>query len=94
MTLLHSTSSDSIDHDVYYPKVNDYVKWKDLEGWVYFTSEEYITIEIAVKPMCDTEVSDSCGHKMHHCLVLCYHWNWNELIYVRSRSSKYETTDS
>lgn len=94
MTLLHSTSSDSIDHDVYYPKVNDYVKWKDLEGWVYFTSEEYITIEIAVKPMCDTEISDSCGHKMHHCLVLCYHWNWNELIYVRSRSSKYETTDS
>ena len=33
----------------YKPKVNDYVKWKDLEGWVYFYDDSYITIEIAVK---------------------------------------------
>ena len=44
----------------YIPKVNDYVIWdkgiygKD-EGWVYFFSEEYITIETAVKPRPDAE---------------------------------------
>ena len=44
----------------YIPKVNDYVIWdkgkygKD-EGWVYFFSEEYITIETGVKPRPDAE---------------------------------------
>ena len=40
---------------MYQPEVNDYVKWKvklgqDLEGWVYFKSSDYITIEISTKP--------------------------------------------
>ena len=45
---------------MYQPEVNDYVKWKvklgqDLEGWVYFKSSDYITIEISTKPrpQCD-----------------------------------------
>ena len=39
----------------YIPKVNDYVVWDQgdygyNEGWVYFVDEEYITIEVGVKP--------------------------------------------
>ena len=34
----------------YIPRLNDYVSWRNVEGWVYFVDEEYLTIEIAVKP--------------------------------------------
>ena len=34
---------------IYTPEENDYVKWNDLEGWVYFKSDEYVTIEIDVR---------------------------------------------
>ena len=37
----------------YTPRVDDYVIWhttpKPLEGWIYFISEQYVTIEIGVK---------------------------------------------
>ena len=33
----------------YVPIVDDYVKWRNIEGWVYYVGEEYITIEVAVK---------------------------------------------
>ena len=38
----------------YLPKLDDYVRWVDslgrvTEGWVYFASEYYITIEVSVK---------------------------------------------
>ena len=33
----------------YEPKVDDYVKWKTHEGWVYFKCAESISIEIGVK---------------------------------------------
>ena len=77
----------------YIPKVNDYVIWdkgkygKD-EGWVYFFSEEYITIETAVKPRPDAECEGS-RHKFIHTLLLCQAPFWNELEYVKSRESKY-----
>ena len=77
----------------YIPKVNDYVIWdkgkygKD-EGWVYFFSEEYITIETAVKPRPDAECEGS-RHKFIHTLLLCHAPFWNELEYVKSRESKY-----
>ena len=33
------------------PQVDDYVRWGDIEGWVYFKdSNHYITIEIGVRP--------------------------------------------
>ena len=35
---------------MYDPQINDYVKWNDIEGWVYLKSEHYITIEISAKP--------------------------------------------
>ncbi len=75
----------------YIPKVNDYVIWdkgkygKD-EGWVYFFSEEYITIETDVRPRPDAECEGS-RHKFIHTLLLCHAQFWNELEYVKSRKS-------
>lgn len=69
----------------YIPKVNDYVKWKHLEGWVYFYSEDYITIEIGVKDKCPENIRDCPIHMKTHCLVLCYPHQWDELIYVKTR---------
>lgn len=71
----------------YDPVVNDYVKWRKLEGWVYFRCEDYITIEIGVKDKCDENIQHCPIHKKYHCLVLCYSHQWNELKYVRSRIS-------
>ena len=34
----------------YIPRLNDYVSWRNVEGWVYFVTDEYLTIEISVKP--------------------------------------------
>ena len=75
----------------YVPKVNDYVIWdkgiygKD-EGWVYFFSEEYITIETAVRPRPDAECEGSL-HKYIHTLLLCHSQFWKQLKYVKSRNS-------
>ena len=35
----------------YTPIVDDYVKWKDIEGWVYYKGDEYLTIEVGVKDL-------------------------------------------
>ena len=74
----------------YTPKVNDYVKWKNLEGWVYFKDDEYITIEIAVK---EKKCTKGTNHKKEHILVICYHNQWKDLEYVKSRAPKYEEED-
>lgn len=66
----------------YQPQVDDYVIWKDLRGWVYFKSEQYITIEISVKDKVDDLVPQ---HKKTHCCVLCFPENWHELEYVKNR---------
>jgi hypothetical protein len=76
----------------YVPRVNDYVVWDKGEygvdeGWVYFYDDEYITIETAVKrkPKCRYTVNER--HKFIHTLLLCHHWNWHELKYIKSRES-------
>jgi hypothetical protein len=74
----------------YNPKVNDYVKWKHLEGWVYFKDEEYVSIEIAVK---DKVCDKGTHHKKDHLLVLCYYNQWHELEYVASRESVYDDVE-
>jgi hypothetical protein len=75
----------------YEPQVNDYVKWKShIEGWVYFKDKEYITIEVLVRPKDSINYRDSSIHTNHRLLVLCYHNQWKELQYVRSRTSIYE----
>ena len=37
----------------YIPKLNDYVSWRNVEGWVYYVDDDHLTIEIAVKPKAD-----------------------------------------
>ena len=66
----------------YSPEVNDYVKWKDHEGWVYFKCSECISIELGVKDkLCD---KGTC-HKKNHILLVCYSFQWHELEYVKNR---------
>ena len=76
---------------MYEPQVNDYVKWKPhIEGWVYFKDKQYITIEIGVKPK-NEENYEACSiHRNDRLMVLCYHNQWKELTYVKSRESVYE----
>ena len=66
----------------YVPIVDDYVKWRNVEGWVYYVGEEYITIEVAVKDKPDNHVM---FHRKIHCNVVCPNWNWDELKYVTNR---------
>ena len=75
----------------YQPCVNDYVVWtRGIEGWVYFKNEEYITIETDVWEK-DQENYEHCKlHRNDRVLVLCYHYQWNELTYIKSRKSVYE----
>lgn len=80
--------------EFYKPQVNDYVKWnngKGVEGWVYFKSKEYITIEVSVRPK-DSENYRACDiHANERLLVLCYLNQWSELEYIKSRETVYET---
>ena len=74
----------------YLPKLDDYVKWTDslgrvTEGWVYFASEDYITIEIGVKCKDDENIADCPIHKKTHTLVVCYPQYWEELEYIKNR---------
>ena len=79
----------------YEPKVNDYVIWdkggseNNDEGWVYFKSDEYITIETGIKPKPKDEYTNKhTRHKYIHTLLLCPHQFWGELKYVKSRKSQ------
>jgi hypothetical protein len=75
---------------IYLPQVNDYVKWEDnLEGWVYFKCENYITIEQSVQ-LKSPENYQACPlHRNERLLVLCYQDHWNELERVGYRKDKY-----
>ena len=56
---------------MYVPKVNDYVTWtKGVEGWVYFTDKEYITIEVDVRPKDQINYEACSLHKNERLLVL------------------------
>ena len=70
---------------MYQPTVNDYVKWRNLEGWIYFVDKEYITIEIMVRKKSEQSYKDCNIHRNERCLVLCFPENWSELEYVKSR---------
>ena len=78
------------------PKVNDYVKWRDIEGWVYFrdSQDHYITIEISAKPKPFCEYTKKRIHFKDHVLVVCQSWYWNELTYVKSRKTVYDDTET
>jgi hypothetical protein len=75
----------------YIPSVNDYVVWtKGVEGWVYFKDKEYITIEHIVRPKDEVNLECCPIHRNERLLVICYHSQWNELKYIKSRQSIYE----
>ena len=73
------------------------------EGWVYFKGDpvdnekrikdgwkvlsRYITIETGIKPKPKCRYSVNEHHKFIHTLLLCHHWCWHELVYVKSRES-------
>ena len=66
----------------YIPQVDDYVKWKNHEGWVYFKCDVSISIEIGVKDViCD---KGTC-HKKNHILLVCPNFYWDELEYIKHR---------
>ena len=86
---------------MYEPQVDDYVRWTTAlgmvhEGWVYFKcdptpkkrgfpkSEHYITIELGVRDMPEIQQRTSL-HKKNHVLLLCYHYQWHELEYIKNR---------
>ena len=101
MTQLHtpqcnSTSTDS--NNSYTPRVDDYVRWVDslgrvTEGWVYFFSEHYITIEVGVKDKPKCEYTKNEKHKKVHCLVVCFPQFWNELEYIKNRRGPIDIED-
>ena len=68
----------------YIPQVDDYVKWKNHEGWVYFKCDQSISIEIGVKDKVCHEHGASF-HKKNHILLVCPVFQWHELEYVKNR---------
>jgi hypothetical protein len=74
---------------MYEPKINDRVKWKDHEGWVYFICSDYFTLELSVRPKNDNQGSP---HKKHHILLLVYNRFYDEVQYLGHRQSKYDDT--
>ena len=75
----------------YEPKVDDYVIWNKpnfpVEGWVYFKDHEHITIEIGVRDKTEEQIINGSHHRKDHILIVCQSQYWNELEYVKSRSS-------
>lgn len=77
----------------YVPKLNDYVRWNkptgvSVEGWIYFESNDYVTIEIGTKDKCEDNIQHCPIHKKTHTLVVCYSNYWNQLEYVKYRKAK------
>ena len=75
----------------YQPKINDYVRWKHLEGWIYFVGELYITIEIMVREKSEQSYKDCNLHRNERCLVLCFPEQYDELEYIKTRRSNQST---
>lgn len=83
----------------YKPRLDDYVKWNRSsgsidEGWVYFVSDEYISIEVLAKCKTDENVKDCPLHKKIHVLIVCQNWYWDELEYVSNRRGEDDTYKS
>lgn len=70
---------------MYEPQLDDYVKWNDIEGWIYHVGSEYITIETKVIPKSPKDLQHGTYHRNNHCLVVCYPQFYHELEYVKHR---------
>tara|TARA_B100001094_G_scaffold38721_1_gene33108 strand:+ start:44640 stop:44870 length:231 start_codon:yes stop_codon:yes gene_type:complete len=73
----------------YIPKVNDYVQWKNHEGWVYFFDELYITIELGTSSKKDIK-NGGTHHQKNHILLVCPNYQWKELKYIKKRKTVYD----
>ena len=69
----------------YTPQVDDYVKWGNHKGSVYFVDKDYITIELSVKPKPFCEYTREEKHKYIHTLLSCFPWDWKDLEYIHTR---------
>ena len=80
------------------PQINDYVRWSKgthtVEGWVYFKDEEYITIEVGVKPKKRCNYVRNMLHYKDHILVVCHSFLWDELQYIKSRETNHEAANT
>ena len=71
---------------MYEPQLNDYCKWRNVEGWVYFVDPSYyLTLEMSVKDKPPCEYTKSHKHKKVHCCLVVYCQHWDELTYCYSR---------
>ena len=50
-------------------------------------TEHYITIELGVIDKPEEECKKSL-HKKNHVLLLCYHYQWHELEYIKNRRNE------
>ena len=77
-------------------QLNDYVKWHHHEwldeGWVYFKCDDYITIEVGVKPKPYCNLVKNRLHCNEHILVVCHKQFWDELEYIKTRESNDENS--
>lgn len=74
---------------MYKPQINDYVKWGSrVKGWVYFKCDQYITIEVSVRPKSKENYQHCSLHRNERLLVICYQYQWKDLVYVKSRESR------
>ena len=74
---------------MYQPTVNDRVRWREHEGWVYTITEEYFTLEVATKLKEDNLLPI---HKKHHVLILVFNNEFNNVVYLGHRQSQYDDT--
>jgi len=73
----------------YEPTINDRVKWREHEGWVYSITDEYFTLEVATKLKEDDLVT---MHKKHHVLILVFNEEFSNVTYLGHRQSQYDDT--
>ena len=80
----------------YKPSVDDYVIWHHNglvhKGWVYFTDDQYNTIETGIKPKPNCEYTKNERHKYIHTLLLCFPNQWKDLEYIHTRKNRYGKT--
>ena len=74
---------------MYQPTVNDRVRWREHEGWVYTITEEYFTLEVATKLKEDNLLPI---HKKHHVLILVFNNEYDNVVYLGHRQSQYDDT--
>ena len=77
-----------VDHkqsDTYTPRIDDYVRWRGDEGWVYFVCPDYFTLEVLAKCKDEEDIQYCPIHKKIHVLVVCYRQFWKDVEYLSNR---------